>query len=714
MAVAGSVATVNLRTGELVQVTRALVPSELSCRTLDVNGSLLLACNSRTHGSLVLSDAFGERPLTQARFAAGVPLDFANGVLVASARCDGEVRPGAVCVRSVDGRLHDFDVSAQLTKLQQAAPQPQAQPKPKPKPGAEPALSAAAAILRWVPKVGGGAVALIGGSAPGLLDAQTGNFVPISPEVLSVVEAKRSAKVWLGLDWIALRDGSVRGWLRNGAIAITRDGRLEPSVYQFSQLSGAGAYALAFDTRQRLFQSADWGQSWVETLAPPGAAPGAKPTLIPHCSQVGCSLGPWLRVGWEVEVPAARVRTQNVAPAPPSVTRDALPVLRCKQLAAPVVAEQPEATSDSASLRFGTSRFSLARSQDYESEFPWATVHPIQATGHPLGLSAALAIRILPGAEQESLPASWPGYSSLARISFVSAFDPTGRIQSASLSWRALNDAARAAGVQPPSFQAGPSDGSAVPVLGLNPGEAEGLLLDDVLPLWVRGSGPPQALLAKLVADESTWISAVQSAPNKLAMLSGGRDGSLDVFEFVAGRARRLFQMPGLDVALYPNNADALAIGAHGALAILRTPSGREPATSADPALLFHEDGTVSVLAPWSRLFLADAPECKPVASDYRALLQTRRAWLQLIDAAQPATDEALEAGMFALLRVNTERLCLEAIEVADAPVDHADGAIETRLSARFSGRGRGAARLGFAAGFEFRQALGCSLSDAR
>jgi hypothetical protein len=205
----------------------------------------------------------------------------------------------------------------------------------------------------------------------------------------------------------------------------------------------------------------------------------------------------------------------------------------------------------------------------------------------------------------------------------------------------------------------------------------------------------------------------VQSAPNKVAMLSGRPDGSLDVFEFVAGRARRLFHIPGLAPPLYPSNADALAQGAHGELAILRSPSGREPATLADPAVLLHEDGRVSVLAPWSRLFLADAPECKPAADDYRAVLQTSQAWLQLIEAGQPASAAALRAGMFALLRGNADRLCLEAVELADAPANQGDSSHETRLSARFVGRERRAARLGFAPGFEFRQALSCSLSGA-
>ena len=121
-----------------------------------------------------------------------------------------------------------------------------------------------------MPKVGGGAVAVIGGSAPGLLDAQTGSFVPILEEALFAIgNERRTPEVWLGLDWIALQDGSVRGWTPHGGVGIKSDGRLEPSVYFFSQVAGAGAHALASDGRH-LFQSSDWGRSWVETLAPPG------------------------------------------------------------------------------------------------------------------------------------------------------------------------------------------------------------------------------------------------------------------------------------------------------------------------------------------------------------------------------------------------------------------------------------------------------------
>ena len=707
VAVAGSVATVNLRTGELLQMTRALVPSDLSCRALDSEGGLLLACSSREHGSILISDAFGERPVTQAKFPPGVALAFAEGVLVAAARCDGQVRPGAACVRSADGHFHDFDVSPQLATLEKAAPQP--------KPGGKPVLKAPA-ISRWLPKLGGGAVAVMSGSMPGLLDAQSGSFVPFAVEVpRAVFEAKPSPDAWLGLDWVALKDGSVRGWLSNAGVTITADGRVEPSVYEFSALASAGARALAFDRGRHVFQTADWGRSWVETLAPPGSASGGKPTPSPHCSLVGCVLGPWLRVGWEPEVPAAFSRPQVTA-SPPGVIREPLPFLVCRQLGAPVVSQQaPRAievsrAAHSAGSGLGANTAGAAPGAEYENTFSWAIIHPINGIGPPLGLRASLSARVPTPPPDEDPPAkSWPGYALTKRFSFVPAFEPRAPMQSASITWRALFDAAAASGAPLPSLE--PESGEALPVLGPAAGEAEGLLLDDDPLVWLHGAGAAEAISIGAQQSEAKVIGAVARGPHLIDLLNVGADGSLEVLEVQAGKAHRLFQMPGLDASLYPTNPDALALGVYGALAVLRTPSGNEPATSADPALLFHQDGTVSPLAPWSRLFLADAPECRPAPNDFRTVLQTSRAWLHLVDAGLPVTTEVLDAGMFAVLRVNSERLCLEAVELGAAPAERQDSAKETRLAARFVGSHRGAARLAFAAGFELRQPLSCSLS---
>ena len=712
VAVAGGVATVNLRTGELVQMTRALVPSELLCRTLEASGGLLLACSSRTRGSLVLSDVFGEHPQIQATFPPGVEVDFAAGVLVAAARCDGQLKPGAVCVRDEQGRFHDFDVSAQLAKLEQVVVTPDPPRKVLEKP----------TIVRWIPKEGGGAVALLSGSIAqvshgelisGLLDAETGRFVPFAQELpRGVLDATRAAEAWLGLDWFAQRDGHVRGWLPSLAISIDNAGRIEPSVFEFSSLLGAGAHALAFDHGRHVFQSSDWGRSWVETLAPPGSASGAKVVHGARCSGVGCTLGPWLRVGWDAEVPAELARSQ-VVPAPAGVPHAPLPLLRCSELApAAVSAPAPSNPETEPHLAvFGVSPVMLAASDEYQTEFNWCTTQPLAGPGTSLGLRAGMVAKKLVLATDEPVPPkNWPSFSQTKRFSFVGAFDPSARLHTASLTWGALFDVARASGADSPSLDDTSGSASALPILGPNPGQSEGLLLADGSPVWLHEAGSAEAV--SLGHTDAQPISAIASAAHTLLVLSADSDGTLGVSEIKAGRPRRLFQWPGMGEQFYAGNADALAINAQGALALLHTPSAGEPATTADPAWLFHPDGSISSVAPWSSLFTADAPECKPTPSDYRAVFQTSRAWLQLVDSGKAVPEDTLETGMFAMLRVNPDRWCLEAVELGGESMERSENTYDSRISASFAGPHPTSARLGFAAGFELRQPLSCSLNS--
>ncbi|HEY3665073.1 MAG TPA: hypothetical protein VGL19_03695, partial [Polyangiaceae bacterium] len=484
VAVAGGVATVNLRTGELLQMTRALVPSDLSCRTLEANRSVLLVCSSPARGSLVLSDVFGEHPQIQATFPAGVELDFAGGVLVAGARCDGQLKPGAVCVRNELGLFRDFDVSAQLAKLELVVVSPNPPRKVLEKP----------AIVRWVPKQGGGAVAVLGASPShglrgGLLDAESGRFVPFAEDIPEdAFSNAHNSEAWLGLDWLVLADGRVRGWTRKAAISIDPAGHLEPNVFQFGSLAGAGAHALAFDRSRHVFQSSDWGRNWVETLAPPGSSTfSAKFLQAPHCSAVGCVVGPWLRAGWNADAPAELLRA-HVAPDPPGMQRAPLPALSCTELAAPTMSPPgPDLPDTDMSMRvaaFGVSPGMRASADEYQVGFEWITT---QSSGAPrgLGLRAAMVARKLALAADAVPPKNWPGFAQSKRFSFVNAFDPSARLHAASITWGALFDAARASGAESPALESDPSSSPpALPILASGPGQSEGLLLADSSPVW--------------------------------------------------------------------------------------------------------------------------------------------------------------------------------------------------------------------------------------
>jgi hypothetical protein len=207
----------------------------------------------------------------------------------------------------------------------------------------------------------------------------------------------------------------------------------------------------------------------------------------------------------------------------------------------------------------------LQTPEEYDNGFPWAVPDALNGSGLQLGLRAALAARVPPLPEQDPPPANWPGYAIARRYSFVSAFDPSARVRTASLTWRALFGAAKRAGAPSPASEPSPNETfPALPVLGLNAGEVDGLVLDDGAPVWLHAAGAIEAFSVGERANDAKFISAVARAPHSLVLLSVDADGLQDITEVVSGTAHRLARIPGLGEALYPANPDALVVGPKG------------------------------------------------------------------------------------------------------------------------------------------------------
>jgi hypothetical protein len=155
---------------------------------------------------------------------------------------------------------------------------------------------------------------------------------------------------------------------------------------------------------------------------------------------------------------------------------------------------------------------------------------------------------------------------------------------------------------------------------------------------------------------------------------------------------------------------DALAVGPGGSLAVLATPSGAEPPTAGDPAILFPlPSGSPVILAPWSTLTAADDPACLADLAGYRAIVQTAGPWVRVRPSAPAHTP--LIAAMTARVRWSASRVCLEAIEIPDGSRNVRAGEdLETVVVARFSGKQRAAARVGHVPGVEVWQPLSCAL----
>ena len=220
-------------------------------------------------------------------------------------------------------------------------------------------------------------------------------------------------------------------------------------------------------------------------------------------------------------------------------------------------------------------------------------------------------------------------------------------------------------------------------------------------------------------------VSAAALAGDDTAILELDAEGHGHVLKWTPGGVSDLFDVPApADASFYPANPDALAVGAHNDVAVLRTPSGGTPPSAEDPALLLVPGSTPVPLAAWSTLVPADDPACKSDTGGWRAIVQTLRPW---VSVRAPSFTSAQDAPSFARVRWTASHVCLEAIEVRvdDVKVhaqeksgDAKEGLrtsaleleIETWVVARFVG-GASAVRVGVGAGVETRQPLECALT---
>jgi hypothetical protein len=166
-------------------------------------------------------------------------------------------------------------------------------------------------VIAWVPRAGGGAVALIARPGSFLIDEprveQRGGLrivrVARGEPPLSLPTYQSSAGEDVARPLHVRADDTIEGWLPNGnghlgvqAIQIDAEGRPRafPVPSRVSQIASAGRFALAAAEDGRLFETLDYGQTWYGVAEPPSGAPSRLGT----CSPVGCRFGSVVRLGW--------------------------------------------------------------------------------------------------------------------------------------------------------------------------------------------------------------------------------------------------------------------------------------------------------------------------------------------------------------------------------------------------------------------------------
>ncbi len=730
----GDLVRVDLSTGAAEIVVAGKLPPDAACVAVRAPDDYLFTCGRPNGAAFVVSHALDRAPVVEQTFQeAGRFVVGDDGGLAFLGSCDKPTPRDRrlACVRAPGGTWQQFDPDA----------------------GAD-AGPGGLALIRWIPRADGDAVAVVGniggvGSAWGLVDGRTGQvhawgteaFSPALTTALGTSNDSRGGGPWdagrlADRAWTVTPQGTLRGWANLqggvGAVEVGVDGSLQTSPFTFDRVAAAGPLALARLKDGRVWQTSDRGFTWSEVAAPTAFHPGA--WLDPHaCSVVGCDLGQWYRIGWAATAPVVLPATTSAQP-PPLVARAAVPTLTCK------------ATSDA-------KRAASNRGERSPEDFGLGAVRVAvsDAAGRtefvrlPFGRRVAGSVRDTDASSEGALralvhgPATEPGddrlfvhgfdrdvMSLVRQVSFVGAFDPLGAIRRAPLAMTDVVAAEHAAGVAvADALRNDPIPSGVVPVTPVDPTAPDDLLVqiaDGGTALLRSGTRAARPRLAYEPGrgDDQRIVGAVE-LDGAVAWLEEDASGQARVMRLGSSSLPSVaFSIDAPPSAeLYPANVDALAVGPRGELAILRTPSGSEPPSALDPAVLVMPNASAVPLAPWSTVVSADDPTCKSDAGGWRATVQAVAPWLRLAGGSDFASPP--DATMLARVRWSDQRVCLEGVEVRAADVSGAapstsqygsvwDQALETWVVARFAG-GASAGRVLVVPGAELRQPLDCAIT---
>ncbi|WP_437630139.1 hypothetical protein [Sorangium sp. So ce854] len=558
-------------------------------------------------------------------------------------------------------------------------------------------------VLGWIPRRGGGAVALVARPGASLRDEERveerGALRVVrlarGEPPLSLPRLPRYGEpALLSRALAVLADDTVEGWLpaqdhaaRLAPVAIDAAGRLRryPLPARASALAASGPFALVETEDGRFFETIDRGKRWAPVAPPPGS--GA--ARVEGCSAVGCRVGPFLRIGWSTapragaapapgaavaeppgaavaEPPRGRAPRDRDGPQPP--LRPA-PVARldCSFAGPPAAARVPESPGfgavaasplrGSGQVRLGTlgvltlpsfgGALPARGASAGDAELAWIA---------PLDLRAEIRRAVVPLTSAALAQLEYRPYE--AQVALV--IDRDGRVApvaagpreaclagvlDAALATRPIGGCAplRSVGVDLGDravFLSARYDGLAVSAVGLRAGARRA---------WPAGA--PPAGLRELHVQRTARASPSSAQQPRFAYGAGARDRA-PVFVAVSG---------GGGAVLSPVDPGLGALGPEEALASL------------------------------GELAAGSAPSCAPRRGEARVVLPFDSE-IGLVPGALPGVIEAGTAGV-AVIRWSRDRACLDAVELnvrderyeIDPGFYEATGAVK-KLVARFAG----------------------------
>lgn len=765
--VGGDVIRVDLATGAIAATFPGVIPLRMTCEAVEIPDDVALVCVEKGKASVVVTGLLhGKRPRVERAFPTDGPFfGGLDGALAYSGPCGdtpdrsqdpapiasvnaGVAPPGprpTVCVRNGDGQWEPFlldeangapSSSAQKRKAAQVATSPSATPATSSPP--PPAIRPS--DVRWIPRIGRAPFAVIATKQTlASYDAAWGEIRPwlTDGQPSAVLDALRSqappshATSIVERRWVATGSGAVQGILDDGrGVEISPDGAIQIWPFTFDKVALDGPLGFAKGGGGRAFQTLDRGRSWDEVAAPPALQSASFDPKA--CSPLGCDLGSWMRIGWNPTPPATRPDVTKAAlpqapPVTPPIEMACLATGRAEARALTLSAEHPF------DLALGATRFP-ARFDDVELRFDMETLlrSPVNAPRSMLNTSGDVAPRALMfgfhlgldwGDMGPRLIVDGPSRQPSAykkEILFVEPLVPSAPLRRASYGADAITKALKDSGlaltdlVREDSLVAAASVPVTPAPAAKGKAAASGDLLVTLSPSSVGtvlviahgGSSPRAEVVFSRIAGVAQSAAYLPNGDIAALIVT---DANEEVFARIGGgTVTEVARLPAAPYGDAPANPDAIAIGPKGEIAVIRTPSGSEPPSANDPALLVLPGPRLTALAPWGSALAASDPACASGADDtYRATIQTSGTWVRVVGRSFPVMNSS---GMTARVRWSASHLCVEALDVPDGPVaaDATGRTGEAILTAAFAPDAAGRANVDL--GREERTPMSCAL----
>ncbi|MCL2724179.1 MAG: hypothetical protein FWD69_07040 [Polyangiaceae bacterium] len=692
----GDLVRLNVHTGEILSIAEGKFPPDATCSAVPTSKDILFVCDKPgKNGAFVVSLGTGsENPVVEQTFSDGGSF-FASddGGLAFNKPCGPSAPPAntsAACVRQPGGSWREYDLSRYRSD----------------------GGATRVKVARWVSRADGRAVAILTEPSPAIYDPQSGTLVPLALDAHAI---ELTGTGWMvDTSWSFSPSGTLRVWSdqMGSALEIAKDGSVTHSPYEFDGFVSSGPYGFG-QKDGRYYQSRDHGVTWTPVAAPPFDA-----VLSGSCSSVGCNLGALdlggvYMIGWPIlPLPQAPNSTAGDAPDIGRVSPVEFSCRSSGPITSKVLARTKNSPDD---LGLGAVRLPYAP-PGAKTEYRRALLGFFRSTDsrklipsmlfgyRALEKNGVLEIRS-PNRNVRDLRQTW---------SYVAPFDSLGVVRTTMISMNDVLAAAHAVGMTTEESLLRSPDGNVpIPLTSLDPLQMDDLVLADSRRLLVyarnaHGHPPPTP-----IHDGAVYSGVVLSDTERAFLKRDVDSGAWHAFQVGrAGVITDLFDVGGVlktdgVYAIFPANPDALAMGPNADLGVIRTPSGSDPPSAMDPAMLYLSGQKPRVLAPWSTLTLATKEVCKR-DTGYRATLQTIGPWVSMASSDLRVQD----AAMLARVKWSEKRVCLEGLEVRlpDVPIPGPDGIERSEIKTKLVSLGNTFARVGVDEGIEWRQPLECSI----